>query len=251
MRVLLTGGSGRLGSILKEALGPAVIAPASTDFDITDVEKVSSGLLRHKPDVVVNCAAFTDVAAAELRPEPAFRLNVLGTYLLYRACLQRDVRLVQISTDHVFDGERGMYREDDRPNPIGVYAMSKYLGEMTVLQAERNAVLRTSFMKDFQLQSAFVDKYFSGDVVTVIAAELASAIAAGVTGIWHVAGPRVSIHDVAKKLKPDVGAMRLADNPVNRSGLAYLRDVSLDTSKWARFKASLANPQRPNVRSQS
>lgn len=239
MKVLLTGGAGRLGSTLRRILGDQASAPSSAELDITDRALVEAALEAYRPDAVVNCAAYTDVAKAEAEPDAVFRLNVLGVYELYRACRRNDVRLVQISTDHVFDGERGMYTEDDVPNPIGVYAMTKYLAEQTVLLGPANAALRTSFMKDFTLPAAFTDKYFSGDLVDVIAADLALAITAGVAGLWHVAGPRVSIYDVARKLKPDVGRMRLADNPVNRTGLRYLKDTSLDTSRWARRRAEI------------
>jgi dTDP-4-dehydrorhamnose reductase len=240
MRVLLTGGSGRLGSTLKTCLGPGVVAPSSADLDITDPRSIRLALESHQPESVVNCAAFTDVAAAEEDAGAAFELNVTAVFNLYRACLGAAVPLVQISTDHVFDGTKGMYRESDDPHPVGVYAVTKYLGERTVLLSENNAVLRTSFMNEFSLPAAFVDKYFSGDVVDVIARELALAIHGGVRGLWHVAGPRVSIYDIARKLNPTVGPMKLSENPSNRVGLPYLPDVSLDTSKWTAFKAGLA-----------
>lgn len=238
MKVLITGGSGRLGSALVPLLGGEVVAPRSRDMDITNVGQLERVLRENAPDVVVNCAAFTDVARAENEPAAAFELNVQGTYNVFRACEALGARMVQLSTDHIFDGSRGMYREDDRPRPVGAYAVSKYLGEQVVLLEERNTVLRTSFIKEFPLPAAFDDKFFSGDVVSVIAAELALAINSGITGLWHVAGPRVSIYEVARKINPAVERMKLADNPVNKVGLAYLKDVSLDTTRWQRFKAS-------------
>jgi dTDP-4-dehydrorhamnose reductase len=235
----MTGGSGRLGSVLKDLLPGEVWAPTSKQFDILDPKSVTRGVKKFQPDLIVHCAAYTDVAAAELDPATCFQINVIGTYNLYDAGLKNDFRLVTISTDHIFDGKKGMYKEEAPATPIGVYATSKYLAEKMVLMNPKNTVLRTSFIKSFPLPAAFIDKYFAGDTVDIIAADIALAVKKGVTGLWNIGGKRVSIYDIAKKLNPEVGKMKLKDNPINKVGLRYLKDVSLDTSKWQNFKKSL------------
>lgn len=236
MKILLTGGTGRLGSVLKDLLSGEVWAPTSSQFNILDPKTIEKGLNKFDPDVVLHCAAFTDVAAAELDPKACFEVNVVGTYNLYQACLKNNVRLMTISTDHIFDGKKGMYKEEEQPTPIGAYAISKYLAERIVTLGTKNAVLRTSFIKTFPLPTAFTDKYFAGDTVDIIAGDIALAVKHKLTGIWNIGGKRVSIYDIAKKINPEVGKMKLKDNPINKVGLRYLKDVSLDTSKWNKFK---------------
>ena len=239
MKILLTGGSGRLGSVLKSKLSGEVWAPTSKQFNILDYKSIEKGVKKFQPDLVLHCAAFTDVAAAELDPTACFQANVLGTYNLYDVCLKNKVRLVSISSDHIYNGEKGMYKEGEQPTPIGAYAVSKYLAERIVILSPKNTILRTSFIKTFPLPTAFIDKYFAGDTADIIAGDIALAIKHKVTGIWNIGGKRVSIYDIAKKINPEVGKMKLKDNPINKVGLRYLKDVSLDTTKWNKFKRSL------------
>lgn len=238
MKILLTGGSGRLGSILKDKLSGEVWAPSSKQFNILDYKSLEKGVKKFQPDLILHCAAFTDVAAAELDPTTCFQVNVTGTYSLYDVCLKNNVRLAYVSSDHIFDGEKGMYKEDEQPTPIGAYAVSKYLAEKIVTLNPKNTVLRTSFIKTFPLPTAFIDKYFAGDTVDIIAGDIALAVKHKLTGIWNIGGKRVSIYDIAKKINPSVGKMKLKDNPINKVGLRYLKDVSLDTAKWNKFKKS-------------
>lgn len=239
MKILLTGGSGRLGSVLKNILPGKIWSPTSKQFDILDPKSVERGIKKFKPDVILHCAAYTDVAAAELDPAACFQVNVIGTYNLYDVALKEKVRLAMVSTDHIFDGKKGMYKEDEPPTPIGAYASSKYLAEKIVTLNKNNAVLRTSFINTFPLAAAFTDKYFAGDTVDVIASDIALAVLHKLTGTWNIGGKRVSIYDIAMKINPNVGKMKLKDNPINKVGLRYLKDVSLDTSKWQKFKKSL------------
>ena len=95
---------------------------------------------------------------------------------------------------------------------IGAYATSKFLAEKIVLIDDKNTVLRTSFIKEFPLERAFIDKFFSGDTVEIIARELLTAIKdEEVKGLWHIGTERNSIYDVAKKINPNVKKMVLGD----------------------------------------
>jgi dTDP-4-dehydrorhamnose reductase len=247
-KVLLTGGSGRLGSVLKNYLEGDVLTPTSEELDITDRQKVDVFFRKNKPNQIIHAAALADVCKCELEPELAFKINVLGTYFIFAACQKYKAKLIYISTDHIFDGEKGNYKETDRPNPQGVYALTKYLGEQITLLNPKNLIIRTSFLKSFDLPAAFVDKYFSGDLVDIIAQDIALAVKFNLKGIWNIGGPRVSIYEIAKKLKPDVKPMKLADNPINKVGLKYLKDTSLDITKWQNFKKFILKKQGINQR---
>jgi dTDP-4-dehydrorhamnose reductase len=239
MSTLLTGGRGRLGSELLKHLPKNVLAPSSKELDITDRSKVFDFFKANKVKLVIHTAAMTDVCACETEPDKAMRTNVIGVINLFDACRANKAKLVYISTDHIFDGKKGGYKEDATPNPFCVYAHTKFLGEKITLLNPKNLVIRTSFIKSFELPRAFKDKFFSGDTVDVVAKDILLAVKSNLESTWHIGGPRVSIYDVAKKLKPDVQPMKLKENPINKVGLAYLKDVSLNVNRWRKFKKSL------------
>jgi dTDP-4-dehydrorhamnose reductase len=118
----------------------AMAAPGRTPFavipaDLTVPGEAERVLDAVQPDVVVHCAALTSVDACEGHPEEAYQVNTRLPGLLARAVAHTGVRLVHISTDSVFDGLRGDYREEDQPNPVNVYARTKLEGERAVAQA--------------------------------------------------------------------------------------------------------------------
>lgn len=135
MKALVTGAKGMLGTEVCAALARdhEVRAADIEDFDVTDAAAVRSAIKAHRPDIVVHCAAWTDVDGCERDPVRAFRQNAWGTCHVAAACTEVGAKLVYVSTDFVFDGTKGEpYTELDRPNPLGVYAASKLAGEELV-----------------------------------------------------------------------------------------------------------------------
>lgn len=134
MRVAVVGASGQLGTDLMKVFGEdssfEVIQLTHKDLDVTRPETLS--LLKEiKPDVIINTAAYVRVDDAELYPEKAFAVNAIGALNVARVAGEIGAINVYISTDYVFDGEKGEpYTEDDVPNPINVYGTSKYAGEV-------------------------------------------------------------------------------------------------------------------------
>ena len=145
MRVLITGANGMVARAAAEhcrQIGDEVIALTRQDLDIADREQVFRSIAEHRPDAVLNCAAYTDVDGAESDPETARRVNTLGVQNLAEAAKEYDARLITISTDYVFDGANsGFYTEDDEPGPRGVYATTKYEGELAAMRSNPNAVV--------------------------------------------------------------------------------------------------------------
>jgi dTDP-4-dehydrorhamnose reductase len=134
MKVALIGADGQLGSDLLPILPKERCLPLYyPDFDITEPRKMRDILFAHKPDVVINTAAYHRVDECEDYPEPAFRVNALAVRDLALVCSELDAALVHFSTDYVFDGEkRTPYVEEDAPNPLSVYGVSKLAGEYFV-----------------------------------------------------------------------------------------------------------------------
>jgi dTDP-4-dehydrorhamnose reductase len=148
-RVLITGAGGMLGSDLAPTLASAgcdVFARPKSDLDITREAEVAAAFRDVRPDVVVNCAAFTRVDAAETDPR-ALEVNAEAVRLLAQFCMRHSARLVQISTDFVFDGQsRSPYTEADAPAPLSIYGRSKSLGEEAALSVPAGLVVRTSWL---------------------------------------------------------------------------------------------------------
>ncbi len=146
--ILATGGTGQLAQALRRARPGGVQVVGRPDFDFERPESLAACVGRASPALVVNAAAFTAVDAAETAPEEAARANATGPGLIAAACARLRIPLIHISTDYVFDGEKGApYIENDAPCPTGVYGATKLAGEAAVLAAHPEAViLRTSWV---------------------------------------------------------------------------------------------------------
>lgn len=151
-RWLVTGAGGMLGRELVGVLerrGELVTRLARRDLDVTDHIAVTAALARARPEIVVNCAAWTAVDLAEARESEALAVNGHGAATLAAACRLADARMVQISTDYVFSGTgRRPYAEDDLPSPSTAYGRTKLVGERAVLQQlpDSGYVLRTAWL---------------------------------------------------------------------------------------------------------
>jgi len=207
--VVVVGATGALGHDLVEAFAAdTVLALGHDQLEITDAAQVRDVLGALRPDVVVNTAAFHNVPRCETEEAMAFTVNAVGPRHLARTCTALGTRLVQVSTDYVFDGaKRAPYVEDDRPNPVNVYGISKLAGEHAVLSAGgTHQVVRSSGLYGLWPCRAkggnFVDAMFRAareqSVVRVVAdevltptstADLAEQIrvlsAEGAPGLFH------------------------------------------------------------------
>ena len=148
MKALITGGGGQLASDLVALLGSSAIAFTSAELDITDQRQLGKAIELVQPDVVVNCAAFHNVALCERERERAWEVNVEAV----RALALRSKRLVHISTNYVFDGrDPEPYRESDPPSPRSVYALTKLAGEYaTLAYCDHALVVRTAGLYGMQ-----------------------------------------------------------------------------------------------------
>jgi len=145
MKVLVVGASGRLGSaVVREFRAHGdVVALGHADLDITDDAAVLGRAAAESPDVIINCASYNAVDAAQEDPVTALQVNAFGVRALARASAAVDATLVHFGSDFVFDGGASRpYVESDRPNPQSVYAMSKLLGEWFAADAPCQYVLR-------------------------------------------------------------------------------------------------------------
>jgi len=150
-QVLVTGGSGQVGTALKRLSWPdtwSIVAPTRGQLDVSDTDALAAFVAATRPAMVINAAAYTAVDRAESDVAAAWRINALAPAALAMACRATDVPLIQLSTDYVFDGEKiGAWEVDDAPAPLGVYGASKLAGEIAVRAAcPRHVILRTAWV---------------------------------------------------------------------------------------------------------
>jgi dTDP-4-dehydrorhamnose reductase len=150
-KVLITGASGQLGKEFVKVLsskGIDFVALERKDLDVANFEKVYKTLKEINPSVVINCSAYNQVDLAETEILKAFSTNAIGPYNLAITCREINAKLIHYSTDYVFDGiKKGLYTEEDSPNPLNQYARSKLLGEELVKQVLGDyLILRVSWV---------------------------------------------------------------------------------------------------------
>ncbi|MHB1002040.1 MAG: SDR family oxidoreductase [Armatimonadota bacterium] len=233
--ILFTGGGGRLGSEIK-LLIPGIITPDLPGFNITNFNHVTSVIDEFKPKLVVHAAAYTNVGGAEQDRETCWNVNVDGTRNIVRAVIKRGIFLIHISTDYVFYGDRGMYKEDDTVGPVrNYYSLSKLVAEEISRMVPEHLVIRTSFRpREWPYRTAFTDVYTSQDYVDIIAPEITLAIRKHQDipyNTIHIATERKSVYDLARRRKPDVEPGTRKDANVELPD-----DISLDITRWQKLK---------------
>jgi dTDP-4-dehydrorhamnose reductase len=269
MKVLVTGGTGLLGYWLVDAFlskgfevyatfnekNPTGLEARWVRMNLEDPGSIADVAREVKPDILIHSAAYTDVDGCELNKAKAYRVNYLGTELLVKAF--RDLEyFVYISTDYVFDGERGLYKEEDLPAPVNYYGLSKLLGETAVraVLSERSIIVRVSGLygysptgkKNFGIIAlekllrrepveAFVDQWLSPTYIRFLAGALVKLTELKPAGVLHLAGERLSRYEFAVSLASVLGVEEELVKPRPLGSIRFParrpRDSSLDVSK--------------------
>lgn len=153
MKYLITGVSGQLGYDVKRDLlerGVSendISSPRTAEMDITDRQAVENYVENFRPDVIIHCAAYTNVDGAESDPEVCQKVNVEGTKHLVEAAKQVNAKLIYISTDYVFNGESSEpYEVESQADPQSVYGATKYEGELAVQSYPKHFIVRISWV---------------------------------------------------------------------------------------------------------
>jgi dTDP-4-dehydrorhamnose reductase len=222
VRALVSGAGGQLGIELLKTAPPSfeVTGLAHRDLDITDSASVGAAIKHHRPHVVINAAAYTAVDEAEEKPGLAHNVNAVGAGNLARAAERAGARIIQVSTDYVFDGRsREPYRPDSRPNPINVYGASKLAGEREVQRASPGAlIVRSSWLY------ASHGKNFLRTILSALAAGRA----------LRVVGDQIGVPTAARSLA--FAIWLCADRPDVR-GIHHWVDG--DTASWFDFAVAI------------
>jgi dTDP-4-dehydrorhamnose reductase len=229
--VLVTGARGQLAGAIVAAYKECADVRAYTreELDITDFDAVMERVGVDRPDLIVNCASYNHVDQAQDEPERALTVNAFSLRVLARAADAAGATLVHYGTDFVFDGgSTHPYGEEDVPNPQGVYAQSKLLGEWFALEAPRAFVLRveslfggaaakSSVDRIAQAIAAgrearvFVDRTVSPSYVVDVAAATRAVVERGEPGLYHCVGTGFATwHELAEEIARILGKEREA-----------------------------------------
>ena len=236
MKCLLTGATGLLGRELI-TIAPSFdieywLAVGSKRLDITNQSEVETISCNHaKFDKIVHCAAYTNVTGAETNRRQAVETNIMGTRNISLLAERLGVPLVYISTDYVYPGTSGNYKETDFTKPVNFYALTKLAGE-AYASAPHDLIIRTSFKPSvWKYDKAFSDIYTSADYTDVVAALLSVLIVSNASGIYNVGTQRKSIFELAQQRNTDVKPMLSEEI----GDVSLPSDISMNTDKYDDF----------------
>ena len=268
---LILGGTGQLGRSLQSQLKKKDIqflSPNSSHLNLKDLKKAENFVLEFQPNVVVNCAAWTNVSEAERNSEEANIVNGYSVRNLLTACGEISATYAHVSTDYVFSGTKNSpYMVSDETDPINAYGVSKALGEKIIIESEvekfyifRTAWLYSEFGNNFV--KTIISKYKSGQKeIKVVndqfgnptyAPDLASQIIEAINcnipfGIYHsVNSGTASWYDLAVKTIENLGCDTKKIQGVNsseyQSDILRPKNTSLDVSKWSKVGMEQMQP---------
>ena len=259
MRVLVIGAGGFLGQKIYKTFSESFETYGATNLetdnlylDITNIDSIKNVLEKVKPNIVINCAGLTDVDYLEGHPDVAEKVNVGGIKNISDVCSKAKMKLIGISTDYVFDGKKGDYTEDDKPNPINVHGNAKFNEEKTIKGSMKDYIIaRVSVLYGYNSpndKQTFVNwvikKLETGEKIRVIddqlntptliddiASALIHLIKAEKNGIYHITGSeKISRYDFALKVAETFKLNKDLIEPIKTSDLKWKAKRPMDSS---------------------
>ena len=272
-RVLITGSNGQLGSsviaLLKDKFD--IIATSKTNhrnknyiFDITNKILCNDIISIHDPDIIINLAALTNVDLCEKNPGLSMSVNVGGVQNLLDTFKGK---IIHISTDYVFDGKKGPYKETDKTNPINIYGLSKLAGEKVILSRSNNLVIRTNILyaynktvgasffnwvimnlKNKKLINVVDDQFGNPTWVNSLVIAIYSAIKKDINGILHWSDlDYLSRFDFALKIAEEYDLDKKLILPIKSSELNQLADRPLKGGLDIKFSRNILKLEPPSI----
>ena len=238
MSILITGGSGALGTELKKIFSDT-LTPTHHELDITNKKTVIDYIKNHDIDLIIHTAALTHIRPCEENQPLAWKTNVEGTRNLVNAVLdsKKNTRFIYVSTACVFDGHIGMYKESSIPYPENFYALTKLIGEYEVNKLPEYLIIRTNFVakKKWPYPRAFSDRFGTYLFAQDVSQGIKDVQKENITGYVHIVGDKkISMFELAKLTTPEIQPMTISEY----SGPRLTMDMSLDTERWKKYKIS-------------
>lgn len=220
--IVIIGGTGILGTELRKVDNN--IVGLGSQYDIYDFKKLQNELLNLRPEIIINCAIIKSKKVDE-NPIESINVNIVGSCNVAKFCIDHNIRLVYISTDYVYDGINGNFKETDPINPVNNYAWTKLSGEGAVKLVPNHLIIRTSFgVNQFPYEEAYENLYSSKDYIDIIAPMIYDVSTSNLTGTINIGTERKSLFDYANRR-----------NKTPKGKIGGQKDFSLDTTKYKKF----------------
>ncbi|MDC1279813.1 sugar nucleotide-binding protein [Pelagibacteraceae bacterium] len=205
MKIIFTGGSGRFGKKFKNKTKiKNILYPSSKEMNIINYNSVKKYLSKTKPRIIIHCAALSrPMDLHDKKISKSIDTNIIGTANLVKYCSEKKIKLIYFSTNYVYPGIKGKYKENDPLLPFNNYAWSKMGGECAVQMYKESLILRVCmtekpFIHKFAFDDLITNFIFHDDVIKIIPKLLK------IKGIINLGGPVQSVYKFAKKYNPRI-----------------------------------------------
>jgi len=229
-KLVVTGGSGRFGKILKN-MGYKYKFPNKTELNILSLKSIEKYLKKTKPKAVLHLAGLSrPLSVHEKNISKSIELNIIGTSNVVIACKKFNVKIIYFSTSYVYPGNKGSYKETDAVLPINNYAWSKLGGEAAVQMYDNSLIVRACMTeKPFVHKRAFSDVYLNFIFQEEIAKILPKILKK--KGVLNVGGPIKTVYEFAKNFNPLV--QKISFKQIK--GVAFKKNMSMNISKFVKI----------------
>lgn len=220
MKVAITGKSGILSQELQK-LYPNLVVLDSYNYNITDYNTIRK-IMEINPDIIIHAGAMTNSTMVKNNLVMAINTNIVGTANISNYCIQHKKRLVYISTDYIYEGTVGNYKETDPILPYNEYAWTKLGGECSACLVSNHLIIRTSFGSDKDYyENSWTNQLVSKDYVDVIAPMILKSALSNTTGVLNIGTESKSIYEYVQK--------RNKTNPIQKE---ISTNFTLNTEKY-------------------
>ena len=230
-KIIVTGGNGRFGKILKKIIKNKYLFPNKNELNILSLSNIETYFKKKKPKVLIHLAGLSrPMNEHESNISKSIKLNIIGTCNIVMACKKFNVKLIYFSTSYVYPGTKGNYLETDPLLPVNNYAWSKLGGETAVQMYKNSLIIRACMTeRPFIHKKALSDVRLNFIFQDEIAEILPKLIK--LKGIINVGGPIRTVYDFAKKYNPSVKKISLK----NIKNVIYKKNMSMNISKFKKI----------------
>jgi dTDP-4-dehydrorhamnose reductase len=200
MKIFVTGGSGYLGQKLIECLSNdhQVYSPSKHECNILDINNLENIIKSFNPDIIIHLAAFVDTLGCEENIKKALDVNIIGTINLVKICSEIKCKLVYVSSEYVFGGNKGNYTVDDKLDPINVYGKTKSASEYVVSILPDHQIIRAPFIRQVYpkvFSNQYCSRYFLDEVIEKMINNLLN----NPNKLIHISSERMSLYELYLK----------------------------------------------------
>ena len=230
-KIIVTGGSGRFGKILKKISKKNYKFPNKNELNIMSLNSIEKYLKKSKAKILIHLAGLSrPMVQHEKNITQSINLNIIGTSNIVIACKKLKIKLIYFSTSYIYPGDKGNYKEDDPILPVNNYAWSKLGGESAVQMYNNSLIIRACMTeKPFVHNKALTDVYLNFIFQEEIAKILPKLIK--MKGVLNVGGPIQTVYKFASKYNPSVKKI----SSINIKNVIYKKKMSMNISKFTKI----------------